>query len=191
MTQAVKKFGVVGLAAVLVGGFAGCSSVIDKEANARWKAALGNTSITVFPAVVRKGETREYSHEATGSLKEFFEEAKWAVVTVSDIEVDLWSEPGRNQSRMYRDSIASFAAWLKEHPVETDYAMVCEYLCSSNGKVGGIHAYVLEKEGLCAYGVGLNSHHKPFNEAILKNAEDCTKVVIKAMREELAPAAKE
>ena len=169
--------------ALLMGG---CKGVVDDQANATFMQKLGRTSFTVFPAV-KRSNALSYDHDAAAQIAAFLTGAQLGEVTVAAAEVPLDGGWHHNQARMLAESAASFAAYLKEHPVETEYALLAEYLFGRS-EVGGIHCYILDAEGRVADAVLLNSHHRPFADAQPKTVADCNTVLIKVLREELESA---
>jgi len=163
----------------------GCASVIDEEAQRQFKADLGDTTITVFPAFIRDGESGSYNGDAAQAIADFLADADLAEVTVSDAEVPITGAWGMDQSAMYRESVASLVSWVEQHPLETEYAMLPEYLIGGRGTVVGVHLYAINVEGAVVYGMGKNSHHDAFNEVDPQDADDCTTIVINVMRDEL------
>jgi len=182
----IGLLGCGGLLGLTMGG--GCERVVDPQAEQTFRAKLGNTSVTVFPVFVRDGEQKKYDASAAKQIGDHLTSAELARVTLSSAEVPITSAWGMNQARMFRDSVADFRTYLKDHPIDTEYALLPEYLIGSRGVVVGVHAYLLEASGPCAYAIGLNSHHKPFNDVNPKTAEDCTTIVINVLRAELKPA---
>lgn len=166
--------------------FGGCGGIVDKQAAARLRDAIGDTSITVFPAFVRDGEQHRYDADAARSIAEFLTQEGLATATVSDAEVPITSKWGMNQARMFRDSAADFSTYIGEHPIQTDYALLPEYLIGGRGTVVGVHLYLLDPQGTAAYAALLNSHHKVFTDVDPKTTSDCTTIAIDVMRLDLA-----
>lgn len=172
-------------------GSAGCRGTIDEEANATFLETLGRTSVTVYPAFVRQGQEHSYEPGAAEAIGAFFAEEGLATVTVSQEQVPITGGWHMNQARMLRESAEDFAKCVVQHDIETDYALLPEYLTGSSGGVGGIHCYLLDAEGAVAYAVLLNSHHKRFYESDPQTIADCTAVLVGVLRDDLkvAPSA--
>ncbi len=168
---------------------AGCRGIIDDEANATFMKTLGRTSVTVYPAFVRRGRENFYEPSAAESVGVFLADQSLAAVTVSQAQIPITGGWGHNQARMLRESAEDFAKYVIAHGIETDYALLPEYLTGGEGYVEGIHCYMLDAEGTVAYAVLLNSHHKPFYEADPQTIADCTAVLIGVLREDLKVAA--
>jgi hypothetical protein len=163
----------------------GCGSIIDEQAERTLMDALGDTSITVFPAFVRDGQQARYDADAARRIGQFLTEQNLAVPTVSEAQVPITSQWGMNQAKMLRASAADFTAYVQAHPIQTDYALLPEYLIGGQGAVMGIHCYLVDQGGKVAFAVLLNSHHQAFADAQPKSVEDCTEVLIQVLRERL------
>ncbi len=181
--------GLAGLCVTAALAMGGCGGLVDEQADQLFHERIGNMSITVFPAFVRDGEEHRYSVSAARDIAAFLTDEKLAPAGVSDAEVPVTSKWGMNQARMFRDSLADFSAYVKEHPIETDYALLPEYLFGGRGAVGGVHVYLVGADGVCAYAVLLNSHHEAFNDVNPQTVPDCTRLVLNVLRDELKPAA--
>ncbi len=173
------------LCALTLSVFGGCRGIVDREAGATLMNSLGQTSVTVFPAFVRTGKQNSYEPAAAASIAEFLTTSSLAIVQISAEQVPITGGWGHNQARMLRESAEAFAAYIGEHDIQTDYALLPEYLTGSGGGVGGIHCYLLDAEGTVAYAGLLNSHHRMFTDANPKTTEDCTGVLINMLREDL------
>ena len=186
-----RKVNLVPLAALLLAiplAMGGCKGVVDPTANATWIQSLGDTSITVFPTFVRTAGQPDYSSAEAARIGEFFTNEGLAQVTLSEAQVPITGEWKSNQAAMLRESIADFARYLADHPIETDYALLAEYLIGGRGLPVGIHGYLLDEQGQVADVVLLNSHHPPFADANPATIEDCTNVLIGVLDDELSPA---
>ena len=178
------------LGAIWAAGFVlvlgGCSfNVLDQEANQAFRQSLGATTLTVYPAFVRDGDTPVYNAEAAEQVAEFFRSEQLADVTLSAAEVPITGAWGMNQLKMLQESADDFALYLAENPTETEYALLAEFLIGGQGVPVGIHCYVLDAQRRLAYVILLNSHHDVFADADPQTASECTAVLIAALREDL------
>ncbi len=164
----------------------GCRGFADPEARAALMQSLGNTSFTVFPAFVR-GEETSYDEDAARAIGEFLVGDGLAEAAVSEEEVAITGSWGSNEATMLEESAADFATHVQEHPLETDYALLAEYLIGGRGNPIGIHCYIVDADGRIAWARLWNSHHDAFAEATLNTSEDCTALLIQELREELEP----
>ncbi|MGB2988316.1 MAG: hypothetical protein WBE26_20795 [Phycisphaerae bacterium] len=182
--QVSRIIAFVGMAVVLV---AGCAGPVDPAAEDAFLGSLGNTSITVFPAFVRDGQEASYDANGAERIGEFLIDDNLAEVTVSQEQVPVTGPWHSNQARMLRESAEDFATYLRENPVENEYAVLPEYLFLGGGGVGGIHCYIIDGENRLAFVVLLNSHWPIFAEMDPKTVDDCTDVLIEVLREDLKP----
>ena len=174
--------------AVLTAG--GCGSGADPAAEKMLLQNVGKTSVTVFPAVVRR-QTVSYDDNASVKLTEFLNTAGLADATASDRHVPITGPWRHNPARMLRESAKEFAAYVRANPIGTRYALLPEYLFGPT-EAGGIHAYVVDADGTVAFQVLLNSHWEEFSKAKPKTADDCTAVLIDVLRDRLKrPAARQ
>ena len=182
-TQAIV-LALVAVGTAVVFGTSGCGGIINEDAKAKLFEDIGNTSMTVFPVFVRDGEQKRYDPGAANTIGEFLTQENLATVTVSQAEVPITSQWGINQAKMFRDSAADFATYVRENPLETDYALLAEYLFGGRGDPSGVHVYLLDAEGTVAWANLLNSHHKAFTDVDPQTTDDCTTLVINVMRDE-------
>jgi hypothetical protein len=166
----------------------GCKGVVDPAVNAVWTQSLGDTSITVFPTFVRTADEPEYNSIEASQIGEFFTNEGLANVTLSDARVPITGEWQSNQAAMLGESIADFAQYIADHPIETDYALLAEHLIGGRDLPVGIHGYILDGQGQVADVVLLNSHHATFADADPATVEDCTTVLIRVLGDELTPS---
>jgi hypothetical protein len=183
----MRIYWMAGIVAALVPALmGGCGSAEDRAAREHFESHLGEETATVFPACVHASGPNTYDTGAARDLAAFLRDSKlMKSATTTGAEVPITTAWGMNQSRMYRDSLKDFQAYLAAHPVETDYALLPEYLVGGKGDIVGIHLYVLTKAGKVPYGVGLNSHHAEFNAMKSKTADEATQALVRSMRGEL------
>ena len=172
-------------AALALTFLAGCGGIVDREAEKTLLARMGETSVTVFPAFVRDGRKARYDDEAAAALARTIEQKQLAEAMTSDARVPISGPWRRNEARMLRDSAADFATYLASQPIETEYALLPEYLIGGRGAVVGVHAYVLGPNGRIALAVLLNSHHEPFKRVNPKTMGDCTQLLSDVLSERL------
>jgi hypothetical protein len=167
--------------------FVGCAGPVDRTANASFKQAIGATTMTVFPAYVRRGDEVAYDSSAAEQIGAFLEDERLATPTYSEEKVPIGTPWRINQARMLRESAAAFAAYLAEHPVETEYALLPEYLGGSRD-FGGVHSYIVDAQNRLAYVFLQNSHWPIFQDVSPKTTNDCTEILIRVLRLDLAPS---
>lgn len=161
---------------------------------------IQQSSITVFPAVVRTQDGTTYNTQTAQSIRAFLQEKTDAQVSVSTVEIDMTGTiPEKGfQYDIFQNSMKHFGEYVKQHHIKTEYALLTDYLISRtpNGEygVGGIHCYVVKQNGERAYGLILNSHHPNFQQGGLQTDDGtpdglnelvnrCTDVLLKTLSE--------
>jgi hypothetical protein len=178
-------FGFTGWCALLALSMGGCGGVVDKQAETHLYEAIGNTSITVFPAFVRDGDGRRYDADAANAIGAFLAQEELATVTVSNAEVPITGQWGANQAKMFRDSAADLGNFVRQNPIQTDYALLPEYLIGGRELPVGVHLYLVDAEGTVAYALLFNSHHQEFRDVDPQTVQDCTTILINRLRADL------
>jgi len=144
---------------------AACGRYAEETSEKEFLRSLGQTSITVFPAYIRQHKSSSYDSAAAASIAAFLRNEGFAEAVLSNEKVPISGAFRVNQSRMFRETSREFASYLRVNPIQTRYALITEYLMTGNEGVGGVHCYVIRKDGMRAFGVLLNSHHKSFAQA--------------------------
>src|SRR3990172_4821511 len=189
-----RYLAVLGVAVVAVIAAVGGCIVLDttaenaffsnlKQNREAFLASIGTTSMTVFPAVVRRSSIT-YDDSASVKLTEFLNTSGLADATACDRHVPFTGPWRMNQARMWRESAKEFGEYVRSNPIATRYALLPEYL-GAKTEAGGIHAYVVDADGAVAFQVLLNSHWEEFSRAKPKTEEECTAVLIDVLRERL------
>jgi hypothetical protein len=163
---------------------AGCWGPGAEEAK-EFKKSIQGATVTVYPAVVRTGDSVVHDAASAAALAEVLTRAGAREVRVSGERPALSDKRSFNQSAMFRASMAAFGEWVKAHPPKTDFAVTAEYLTSSNGAVGGIHLYGVRADGARVYAILLNSHHDLFKRADPRSTEQAANVLVAAVHEDL------
>jgi len=176
------------LTVLLVAG--ACGSPIDDEVRESFRARLGSTSFTVYPAFLRSPAGNGWDDASAARLAAALLEDGRGQAAVSEARVPITGEVHMNQARIWRESAAEFGAWIAAHPPETDYAILAEYIgVPAETQAFGVHAYVVDRSGKLVDGVLLNSHHEGFAAAHPRSAAECTELLVTVMREQWAPSA--
>ena len=174
------------LAALLLGS--GCRSAIDEQARADFRARLGSTSFTVYPAHLHRHDGSSFDEASAVRLAAVLNDEGYGTAVASSLHAPIDVEPGMNQLRMWRDTAAQFGAWIAAQPPETDYAVLTEQLGGGSGQlIGGLHAFVVDRNGKLVDGLLLNSHHQGFEQAQARTPAEGTEVLVTVLREDWAP----
>lgn len=170
------------LALALVLLLAGCRGPIDSAAQARFARDFGAGTLTVFPAHVNRAGFAAWDARAAERLAAFCNDERWFDTRASTVEVPLPVEWSWNQAAMLADSAEAFAAWVREHPLETRYALIADYLLGPQ-EAAGVQVIVVDAEGRVADVSIWNSHWDPFEERAPKTVDDCTEITVLGLRE--------
>ena len=173
---------------------AGCTGLVEKKLMDEFFASLGNTSITVYPAYVKRhaidasGKPLGYDSDDSGydlveteRLAEFIRCESLAEVTVSGEEVPLDSNWQRTQMGLWQASTLAFGEYVAAHPINTGYAMMAEYLIPAD-KVWAVHAYVVNARGEVVWLLHLNEHFDVLTSLDPHTPHDSTNVLLNYLR---------
>ena len=163
-----------------------CFSTVDPAAEQAFIAKLGQTTVTVFPACLRMADPDTYDADAATDIAAFLADEDFAETVVSADQVPITGPWHSNQLQMWQESAAALGEYVQTNPITTEYAFLAEYLfLGGNGGVGGVHCYFVDSQGTLAYGFLINSHNPDFAEADPQTVQDCTALLIKALRDDL------
>jgi len=187
-----KVLSVLMIFAVITVG--GCTSRLEQKLMDDFFASLGNTSITVYPAYVKRhaidasGKPLGYDSDDSGydlveteRLAEFISCDSLAEVTVSSEEVPLDRKWQRTQKGLFQASARAFGEYVAAHPINTEYAMMAEYLILAS-KVWAVHAYVVNASGEVVWILHLNEHFEVLTSLNPHTPHDSTNVLINYLR---------
>lgn len=171
-----------------------CAGPVDESGRKEFHAALGHTSITVFPAHVRSNTpegTRADAPEAA-RLAEWLRAQGLAEARVADVACPLPEEADGFQWGVFKQDAAALGAFVREHPQGTAYALLAEYLITrtpdGGTAAGGVMVYVVDAQGRFVDALILNSHHEAFRKAAARTPAECTALVIEVLAPEWKPA---
>ena len=186
--------GVIVVVGVLAGmGMGGFKAIEDSAASVKLTNQFSETSLTVYPTFVRRVQGPIYDRKSAKQIAKCFTDVGMASVAVSDQQLPIVGKRIMIQWKLFKQTLELFSSYLKDNSLKTNYAVIAEYLITplpdGGQAAGGIHCYVLDSDGRVAIAILLNTHHKIFAEAKPKTVEDCTAVLIKALKERL-PAKK-
>ncbi len=173
-------------ATLLAGVMGGCGKgIINEQAAMLLEQRLGQTTVTVYPVYVRDGEEHRYDADQALALATYVREQDLATPTVVSAEVPLTTEWGMNQAKMLRHSAGDFGQFVRENKIDTEYALLAEYLFGGRGRVQGVHLYVVDQEGTVAYAILANSHHQAFKAVDPQDVADCTEIVRRIIADDM------
>ncbi len=184
------KTAVAIFAAVLSFIVIGCGEpLVTEQAAARFQQSLGSTTITVYPTFVRTQVGAIYDDASAAKVAEFFARNSLAKTVLVNEKVNLSEAQRPYQQDLFKASLNLFISRIKLSAVDTDYALVAEYLITptkdGGQAVGGIHCYLVDRSGEPAFLVMLNSHDEIFAKAKPKTAADATAVLLDVLEDRL------
>lgn len=172
----------------------GCTGRLEQKLMDDFFASLGNTSITVYPAYIKRhaidasGKPLGYDSDDSGydlveteRLAEFIRCESLAEVTVSSEEVPLDRKWQRTQSGLMQASALAFGEYVAAHPINTEYAMMAEYLIHFD-KVWAVHTYVVNARGEVVWLLHLNEHFDVLTRIEPHTPHDGTNVLLNYLR---------
>lgn len=178
----MRQTGIAAAAAVLIGTW-GCGRVGDDEAK-RFRESLPASRIAIYPAVVRAPQGATHDAAVAVMLARGLGEAGAKDAVVLDDKPQLSRKTSFNQAAMFKSSLESFGDQVRANPPNAEYAAMVEILTSSGGAVGGIHLYVVRRDGSRAFGCLLNSHYREFKRVWPKSSEEAAGVLLTWLRED-------
>jgi hypothetical protein len=178
------------LALVAALALCACQGPVDEARRDEFHAALGHTTITVFPAWVRSNTDEGTRADAAAAVRlaAWLDEQGLAEATASDAAVALPDDVQGFQYDVFQRGGAAFGAYVREHPLSTAYALLPEYLITrvpdGGTRAGGVHAYVVDAQGRLVDALLLNSHHEAFQTAAAKTPAECTELVLAVLAQD-------
>lgn len=166
---------------------AGCGGKEDPRAAKELEAQGARLSLTVLPAIVRKGEGISHSTAEAARLTAGLVDQGLRLTRLGEGEVHL--KPGWKASRraLWRRTLRGCRSWLKTHPQNTPHVLFTEYLMGTR-MVAAVHVLILDSQGRLAYGRAAHSDDPLYAEMSPIGEGDCTNLVLAALREDLGLA---
>ena len=173
----------------------------DAVAEKLFLSRLGKATVTVFPAVVRRPNGASHDLATRDALVKLVGTEGAGKPKASETKVDLGPIKGQVQWDVYRSSLTHFVKHLRTHPVDTEFAVLVEFLISPEGSGGeavrAIHCFILDAQRRNAASFLMNSNHGPFQRAQLRVADRtlgagkklmaaATRALLESLREQLA-----
>ncbi len=153
----------------------------------RLKARKESARILIHPLVDPLGLTQVAPNTAE-LLVELLRAEGWASAAAARTPPRIPSKAlGRNQLRYVQDRAEAYTLWAQSMPPDCDFFVVVEAFPVGEGRLGGVHCYVLEASGQVAYTRLFNSHHFGPEAAWNRNAA-CQMAVRALVRDLQRPA---
>jgi len=161
----------------------------EQEAiKSRWnglKKTIKTSTVAVFPVRVSgKSDAQVAVRLAKMLTKEGFGRAE---PVSTDPKLDI--KPNISQTRIGWDIARAFQDFLRKNPPATDYALLADYGIgrTPDGKteVGGVQFILCDRKGDWVMVAGRNSHQPDFQQINPQSADDCNRLVVEAITNDL------
>jgi hypothetical protein len=149
------------------------------------KKTLKKSTVAVFPVRVSgKGDPKIAMRLAEMLTKQGLGHAEPA-----NADPKLHIKPNTNQMRIMWDVARAFQDFLRENPPDADYALLADYGIgrTRDGKtsVGGVQIVLCDRKGDWVLVTLRNSHHPDFRKINPQSPDDCNRLVVEAITNEL------
>jgi hypothetical protein len=143
------------------------------------------STIAVYPVCVSgKNDAR-----LAARLAEMLKGASLGQAEAVSIDPKLNLQPNSNQTRVAWDMARAFQNFLRKNPPTADYALAAAYGVgrSPEGKPGvdGVQFVLCDRKGDWVLLDLKNDHHAEFRRINPRSADDCNRVVVEAMKNDL------
>jgi hypothetical protein len=150
------------------------------------KKAIKTSTIAVFPVSISGKSDDQIAARLAAMLTE--KGLGHAEPIKTDPKLDI--KPNTNQQRIAWDTAKAFKSFLRKNPPAADYALFAAYgvACThDDGKtmVGGIQFILCDRKGDWVLVALRNSHQPDFQRIDPQSPDDCNRVVVEAITNEL------
>jgi len=160
----------------------GCWSYTTKEAVSHFENREEPFSVTVFPVNVVKGLSVDYDENLAQRIVAFLLDENLADPVFDRHQVEIPLERKRIQSAMIKQTARAFPLLIQQRGIETEYALLVEFLCNSKEThLGAVHVYLADRKGNLAAFVLSNSHWEDFKEVQPKDRQGGFDIAIRMM----------
>jgi hypothetical protein len=152
-----------------------------------FKRSSGTVIMRIFAVRVFESTHKDGANH----LATLINEQKLCRAQVVDKPLYLDIKRDRNELAVVWSMARAFQAYLKENPIDVDYALYADYLMNTEtGRVGGVHFAICNKKGEWVVVDYENSHHADFQSVRPRSLQDCNRLVIRRLRHYLGQASK-
>lgn len=138
----------------------------DDNSEIVFRNNIDKIGITVFPTVIHYMNYSEYHRNSSDRICVFIEKYHIGNPQAVSQEIDLRDSLSPVQWDIFQKSKSAFARYLREVPIDTEYAFLMECLVApgraETERIGGIQCYLLDAQGRNVFSFLLNSHHQLF-----------------------------
>jgi len=161
----------------------GTSSKAEREAMqsrlSDLKKKIKTSTVVVFPVrVAAEGDAK-----AAVALAEMLTKQGFGRAEAANIDPKLQIKGNSNEMRILWDTARSFQEFLHKNPPATDYALLADYI--GKPEIGGVHFILCDRSGDWVLVELRNSHHADFQRINPQSPDDCNRLVIEALKDDL------
>ncbi len=141
-----------------------------------------DTSLTVYPVHVQNQTYREH----TETLCKMINENNLFKAQPAKNAVNINVPGNSNEMRMLWDLAHAFREEVRKNPPPTDYTLYADYIMAlPDGPVGGVHFVICDKKGEWVMVSLQNSHHENFQKIDPDSVEDCNRILVRQLEDEM------
>jgi hypothetical protein len=149
------------------------------------KKAIKKSTVAVYPVRV----SGKSDGQAAARLAEMLSRKGLGRAEPAGADPKLDIKPNTNQTRIAWDVARAFRDFLRKHPPAADYALLADYGIgrTPDGKtvVGGVQFVLCDRKGDWVMVAVRNSHQPDFRRIDPKTPDDCNRLVVEAMADDL------
>lgn len=172
----------------------------ESEHAATFLESLDTATIAVYPALIRRENRTACSFASRDQIVASLSEDGMLTVRAAPNRVDLGALRGSSQWEIFERDMHRIGESVQKWRSDAKYHLFMEFLLPvSDGKIFGVHVYILDTDGRNAFSFLLNSHHQSFVDANLvaedsseaaraRLAEQATKLGVAALEAQIAQA---
>jgi hypothetical protein len=144
------------------------------------RSSFGQATLTIYP--FRIWGTEEGSFEGAKALAEKLNEAGlFQGAAVAGMDTGLKARRNPNQMKILWDSARMFRKYLRDHPADTDYALLVDVTIPADH----LHLILCKGSGEWMMVDFQNSHHQDFSEIEPKTLDDCVSLAVRRFERRL------
>jgi hypothetical protein len=143
------------------------------------KKKIKTSTVAVFPVRV----AAESDAKAAVRLAEMLTKQGFGHAEAASIGPKLQIKPNTNEMRILWDTARAFQDFLRKNPSAADYALLADYI--GKPEIGGVHFILCDRSGDWVLVELRNSHHDDFQRINPQSVDDCNRLVIEALKNDL------
>ncbi|MBN1434359.1 hypothetical protein JW921_06320 [Candidatus Fermentibacterales bacterium] len=149
--------------------------------------SLGSTSFTVFPPIVRGAGA---DSRAATEIADFLRSEGFGEAIVAPSGISVPSQYSANELVLLRETATLFSDFLVQNGLDTDWAILTDYVMGGASGAQCIHVYVFAGDGTIAYARAYNQTSESFRLASPSTTPECTRFAIERLRNRLGGSAR-